>query len=183
MCLFRDFSNTDILKVGLCIILLTHCLATDLSLAGASSYLTPWNTVREGRAGDAFWSAAPLPDTVPLLTLTRSLASRAGLWAPLADSHPLEMPTTAKKSRRFCCCFVSPFWLSRQVLFFGTRCERLCMTQFALVSLVPHLLESLQDCASVELDTYTKRVSRATKLRTSERSSCKSGRLSTRMLH
>ena len=57
------------------------------------------------------------------------------------------------------------------------------MTQFALVSLVPHLLESLQDCASVELDTYTKRVSRATKLRTSERSSCKSGRLSTRMLH
>ncbi|KAK5073321.1 hypothetical protein LTR70_010392 [Exophiala xenobiotica] len=45
------------------------------------------------------------------------------------------------------------------------------MTQFALVSLIPHLLESLQDCASPELDTYAKRVSRATNLRTSERSS------------
>jgi len=47
------------------------------------------------------------------------------------------------------------------------------MTQFALVSLVPHLLESLQDCASPELNTYAKGVSRATNLRTSERSSCK----------
>jgi len=52
------------------------------------------------------------------------------------------------------------------------------MTQFALVSLIPHLLESLQDCASPELDTYSKRVSRATNLRTSERSSRRSANLS-----
>lgn len=61
--------------------------------------------------------------------------------------------------------------LQKRVLFFGTRCERLCMTQFALVSLVPYLLESLQDCASPELDTYSSNVSRATNLKTSERSS------------
>lgn len=45
------------------------------------------------------------------------------------------------------------------------------MTQFALVSLIPHLLESLQDCASPELNNYEKTVNRATNLRTSERSS------------
>lgn len=61
--------------------------------------------------------------------------------------------------------------LQKRVLFFGTRCERLCMTQFALVSLIPHLLESLQDCASPELDTYSKTVTRSTDLKTSERSS------------
>lgn len=59
------------------------------------------------------------------------------------------------------------------MLFFGTRCERLCMTQFALVSLIPHLLESLQDCASPDLNTYEKSVNRPTNLRTSERSSSK----------
>lgn len=61
--------------------------------------------------------------------------------------------------------------LQKRVLFFGTKCERLCMTQFALVSLIPHLLESLQDCAASELDTYAKTVTRATNLRASERSS------------
>ncbi|KAK5074713.1 hypothetical protein LTR64_000918 [Lithohypha guttulata] len=61
--------------------------------------------------------------------------------------------------------------LQKRVLFFGTRCERLCMTQFALVSLIPHLLDNLQDCASPKLNTYVKTVSRATNLRTSERSS------------
>lgn len=61
--------------------------------------------------------------------------------------------------------------LQKRILFFGTKCERLCMTQFALVSLVPYLLESLQDCASPELDSYSTNVSRATNLKTSERSS------------
>lgn len=51
------------------------------------------------------------------------------------------------------------------------------MTQFALVSLIPHLLESLQDCASSELNSYVKTVSRATNLRTSERGSCKAPNL------
>lgn len=47
------------------------------------------------------------------------------------------------------------------------------MTQFALVSLIPHLLESLQDCASPELNAYENSVNRPTDLRTSERSSRK----------
>ncbi|KAK5949320.1 hypothetical protein OHC33_009673 [Knufia fluminis] len=56
--------------------------------------------------------------------------------------------------------------LQKRALFFGTRCERLCMTQFTLVSLIPHLLESLQDCASPELNAHAQKISRATELRT-----------------
>lgn len=58
------------------------------------------------------------------------------------------------------------------MLFFGSRCERLCMMQFALISLIPGLICSLQDCADPALDQYSQNVSKATSLKTSERSSC-----------
>jgi hypothetical protein len=57
------------------------------------------------------------------------------------------------------------------MLFFGSRCERLCMIQFALVSLIPGLLKHLDDCADPELDGYERSTSAATSLRTSDRSS------------
>lgn len=57
------------------------------------------------------------------------------------------------------------------MLFFGSRCERLCMIQFALISLIPGLIRSLQDCADPALDQYSQTASQATSLKTSERSS------------
>lgn len=60
-----------------------------------------------------------------------------------------------------------------QMLFFASRCERLCLLQFSLINLIPGLVRSLQDCADPALDTYAQTVSKATQLRTSERSSCK----------
>lgn len=45
------------------------------------------------------------------------------------------------------------------------------MAQFALVSLVPGLLERLQDCAHPSLDTYSSTAARAADLKTSDRSS------------
>ncbi len=57
------------------------------------------------------------------------------------------------------------------MLFFGSRCERLCMMQFSLVSLIPGLLRNLQDCAGPELNSYAEKLKKPTSLRTSDRSS------------
>ena len=57
------------------------------------------------------------------------------------------------------------------MLFFGSRCERLCMMQFSLISLIPGLLRNLQDSAGPDLDNYEKRLAKPTSLRTSDRNS------------
>ncbi|CAG7946540.1 unnamed protein product [Penicillium nalgiovense] len=61
--------------------------------------------------------------------------------------------------------------LQPKMLFFGTRCERLCMIQFSLISLIPGLINSLQDCADPAFDTYSQTVKKPTSLKTSDRSS------------
>src|SRR5947207_2968601 len=58
------------------------------------------------------------------------------------------------------------------MLFFGSQCERLCMMQFSLISLIPGLLRNLQDCADPELNNYEKNLVKPTSLKTSERTSC-----------
>lgn len=45
------------------------------------------------------------------------------------------------------------------------------MMQFSLISLIPGLLRSLQDCAGPDLDGYEKSLSKPTSLRTSDRNS------------
>ncbi|KAK3687255.1 transport protein Avl9-domain-containing protein [Podospora appendiculata] len=64
------------------------------------------------------------------------------------------------------CCLLQP-----KMLFFGSRCERLCMMQFSLISLIPGLLRNLQDSAGPELDSYERKLTKPTSLRTSDRSS------------
>ncbi|KAJ9263831.1 hypothetical protein DTO027B5_8491 [Paecilomyces variotii] len=61
--------------------------------------------------------------------------------------------------------------LQPKMLFFGSRCERLCMIQFSLISLIPGLIHNLQDCADPSFDTYSQTVEKPTSLKTSERSS------------
>ncbi|WEW56669.1 hypothetical protein PRK78_002117 [Emydomyces testavorans] len=61
--------------------------------------------------------------------------------------------------------------LQPKMLFFGSRCERLCMIQFSLISLIPGLLDHLEDCADPSFDTYSQTVQKPTSLKTSERSS------------
>ncbi|KAJ5158318.1 Late secretory pathway protein AVL9 [Penicillium coprophilum] len=61
--------------------------------------------------------------------------------------------------------------LQPKMLFFGTRCERLCMIQFSLISLIPGLLNHLQDCADPAFDTYSQTVEKPTSLKTSDRNS------------
>ncbi|KAH7313070.1 cytoplasm protein [Rhexocercosporidium sp. MPI-PUGE-AT-0058] len=66
----------------------------------------------------------------------------------------------------FKCCLLQP-----KMLFFGSRCERLCMMQFSLISLIPGLIRNLQDCADPELDAYERHLTKPTSLKTSDRSS------------
>ncbi|KAJ5291658.1 hypothetical protein N7478_000909 [Penicillium angulare] len=61
--------------------------------------------------------------------------------------------------------------LQPKMLFFGTRCERLCMIQFSLVSLIPGLINALQDCADPAFDSYAQNVEKPTSLKTSDRES------------
>lgn len=58
-----------------------------------------------------------------------------------------------------------------QMLFFGSRCERLCMMQFSLISLIPGLIRNLIDCADPELNRYEEKLRKPTSLRTSDRNS------------
>ncbi|KAI9655561.1 MAG: late secretory pathway protein avl9 [Bathelium mastoideum] len=66
----------------------------------------------------------------------------------------------------FKCCLLQP-----KMLFFGSHCERVCMMQFALISLIPGLIRNLQDCADPQFNSYENTLTMPTSLRTSERSS------------
>ncbi|KAH7084413.1 LAlv9 family protein [Paraphoma chrysanthemicola] len=61
--------------------------------------------------------------------------------------------------------------LQRKVLFFGSHCERLCMMQFALISLIPGLIRHLQDSADPKFNSYEENLVMPTSLKTSERAS------------
>lgn len=66
----------------------------------------------------------------------------------------------------FKCALLQP-----KVLFFGSHCERLCMMQFALISLIPGLIRHLQDAADPKFNSCEEKLVRPTSLKTSERAS------------
>ncbi|KAJ4312531.1 hypothetical protein N0V94_007388 [Neodidymelliopsis sp. IMI 364377] len=66
----------------------------------------------------------------------------------------------------FKCALLQP-----KVLFFGSHCERLCMMQFALISLIPGLMRHLQDSADPKFNSCEEKIVMPTSLKTSERSS------------
>jgi len=66
----------------------------------------------------------------------------------------------------FKCALLQP-----KMLFFGTKCERMCLLQFSLISLIPGLLRKLQDCADPDLNSNEEHLSIPTSLRTSDRQS------------
>ncbi|OJD33523.1 transporter avl9 [Diplodia corticola] len=66
----------------------------------------------------------------------------------------------------FKCCLLQP-----KMLFFGSNCERLCLLQFSLVSLIPGLIRQLHDSADPAFNSYEENLQRPTSLKTSERAS------------
>ncbi|KAI4734151.1 hypothetical protein E4T50_15309 [Aureobasidium sp. EXF-12298] len=61
--------------------------------------------------------------------------------------------------------------LQPKMLFFGSHCEKMCLVQFSLISLVPTLMRHLRDCADPRMDYYATHVEKPTSLKTSERAS------------
>ncbi|KZS96061.1 hypothetical protein SISNIDRAFT_483460 [Sistotremastrum niveocremeum HHB9708] len=61
--------------------------------------------------------------------------------------------------------------LQKKILFYGHPVEKLCTFQYSLVSLVPGLLNTLEDCGSPPLESRAPTLSRPTSLRTSDRKS------------
>ncbi|EMC96598.1 hypothetical protein BAUCODRAFT_69456 [Baudoinia panamericana UAMH 10762] len=66
----------------------------------------------------------------------------------------------------FKCLLIQP-----KMLFFGSHCERVCQVQFSLISLIPNLVRSLQDCADPQMDRYAETLRKPDSVRTSDRSS------------
>ncbi|TFK62572.1 hypothetical protein BDN72DRAFT_903122 [Pluteus cervinus] len=61
--------------------------------------------------------------------------------------------------------------LQRRIMFYGHPVERLCTYQYSLVSLLPGLLQTLDDCGSPSLANRAPTLSRPTELKTSDRKS------------
>lgn len=61
--------------------------------------------------------------------------------------------------------------LEKQIIFYGTNVEALCNLQFGLISLIPNLLSSLQNCGSPQLYKRLEELSMATSFKSSDRKS------------
>ncbi|KAK9456264.1 transport protein Avl9-domain-containing protein [Dipodascopsis uninucleata] len=61
--------------------------------------------------------------------------------------------------------------LEPRILFFGSNTELLCSSQFSLVSLIPGLIDHLEDSASPTLNSYEMSLKKSTSLKSSDRSS------------
>ncbi|KAJ7080511.1 transport protein Avl9-domain-containing protein [Mycena epipterygia] len=66
---------------------------------------------------------------------------------------------------------VKALMLQKRIMFYGHPVERLCTYQYSLVSLLPGLLQTLDDCGSPPLAARAPTLSRPTSLRTSDRKS------------
>ncbi|KAI0059582.1 hypothetical protein BV25DRAFT_1828836 [Artomyces pyxidatus] len=61
--------------------------------------------------------------------------------------------------------------LQKKIMLYGHPVERLCTYQYSLISLIPGLLQTLEDCGSPPLATRASTIARPTSLKTSDRKS------------
>ncbi|KAJ7034260.1 transport protein Avl9-domain-containing protein [Mycena alexandri] len=66
---------------------------------------------------------------------------------------------------------VKALMLQKRIMFYGHPVERMCTYQYSLISLLPGLLQTLDDCGSPPLAARAPTLSRPTSLRTSDRKS------------
>ncbi|GAO45987.1 hypothetical protein SAICODRAFT_4814 [Saitoella complicata NRRL Y-17804] len=66
---------------------------------------------------------------------------------------------------------VKALLLERKILFFGSTTEKLCTMQYALLSLLPEMMDHLEDASSPLLHTLETKLKRATSLKTSNKAS------------
>lgn len=61
--------------------------------------------------------------------------------------------------------------LEKRIFFYASNTELLCASQFSLISLIPNLINELDDCGSPLLSTYELKLKKPSSLRTSDRDS------------
>ncbi|OSD02509.1 hypothetical protein PYCCODRAFT_1435499 [Trametes coccinea BRFM310] len=72
------------------------------------------------------------------------------------------------KFRQRTLVLVKALMLQKKIMFFGHPVERLCTYQYSLVTLIPGLLQNLDDCGSPPLASRAQSLSRPTSLKTSD---------------
>ncbi|KAI0769078.1 transport protein Avl9-domain-containing protein [Trametes elegans] len=72
------------------------------------------------------------------------------------------------KFRQRTLVLVKALMLQKKIMFFGHPVERLCTYQYSLVTLIPGLLQNLDDCGSPPLASRAPTLTRATSLKTSD---------------
>ncbi|KAK5248820.1 hypothetical protein LTS06_006242 [Exophiala xenobiotica] len=127
---------------------------------------------RLGAVTAAWYHQEDFSDTTILKDFQESLARLPAVHEGGKDHYfGLSIREMIYEFRHQTLALVKCLLLQRKMLFFGSKCERLCMMQFALVSLMPGLIKNLQDAADPVLDSYAQHATRAATLRTSDRSS------------
>ncbi|KAF7987032.1 hypothetical protein HWV62_147 [Athelia sp. TMB] len=66
---------------------------------------------------------------------------------------------------------IKALMLQKRIMFYGHPVERLCTYQYSLISLLPGLLQTLEDCGSPPLSTRAATLKKANSLKTSDRKS------------
>jgi hypothetical protein len=91
----------------------------------------------------------------------------------MADFGSIQMPTATAQGKPAIHVELLRFEtdMRRQMLFFGSHCEKVCQVQFSLLSLIPCLVRNLQDCAAPHLDRYGRTVRAQDSVKTSDRTS------------
>ncbi|EHY57812.1 Late secretory pathway protein AVL9 [Exophiala dermatitidis] len=127
---------------------------------------------RLGAVTAAWFAQEDFSDTTILKEFQESLARSPAVHEEGKDHYfGLSLRELIHEFRHHTLSLVKCLLLQRKMLFYGSKCERLCMMQFALISLIPGLVRNLQDAADPSLDSYAQTVTRASALKTSERNS------------
>ena len=109
---------------------------------------------RLGMVTEAWFAQQDFSDIMILKEFQESLMRTSSLAVDERDQFTgLSLREVVHEFRHQTLMLVKCLLLQRKMLFFGSKCERLCLLQFALLSLMPGLLLSLEDCAHPSLSS------------------------------
>ena len=109
---------------------------------------------RLGMVTEAWFAQRDFSDTSILKEFRDSLERTSSLTLDDRDQFlGLSLREVVHEFRHQTLMLVKCLVLQRKILFFGSKCEKLCLLQFALLSLMPGLLSNLEDCTHPSLSS------------------------------
>jgi Transport protein Avl9 len=127
---------------------------------------------RLGMVTEAWFAQEDFSDTTILNEFQESLTRTSTIPPDQREQFAgLSLREVIHEFRHQTLMLVKCLLLQRKMLFFGSKCERLCLLQFALLSLMPGLLTHLEECAHPSLSSPARPAeSKALPLRKTSRS-------------